>query len=64
MNQYEIEWTELPKPEISTAIRGIPIEVPLGPSEGMPKLPPTKTPELKRAPGYALNREEVMGLLA
>ena len=70
--------------EITTTIRKIPIEVPLGTRDGLPKpcvvncdnvrtisrqdlterigqLQPGRVPELKRALGYALGWEELIG---
>ena len=70
--------------EITTTIRNIPIEIPLGPAEGLPRkcvvncdnlrtvakqnlverisrLPPRRVSEVKRAVGYVLGWEELIG---
>jgi mRNA interferase MazF len=70
--------------EVTTTVRGIPIEIPVGKAEGMAKrcvvncdnlrtvskqhlvkrisaLGRRRVPEVKRAVGYALNWEELMG---
>lgn len=73
--------------EITTTVRNIPVEVPVGPAEGLPKrsvvncdnlrtiarsslvkrlgsLRRTRQPEVKRAVGYALAWEELIGSIS